>query len=88
MLVVQADSFNTSNIGTIVASVITSNPRLGAAPGNVTLPRGVSRLPKDSIVNVSQVVTLDRSALGERVASLDRETMDEVAAGLRLVLDL
>ena len=88
VLVVQADSFNASSIDTVVAAVITTNLRLGAAPGNVTLPRSTSRLPKDSAVNVSQIVTFDKTALTEHVSSLDRETMGEVAAGLRLVLDL
>jgi len=88
VLVVQADSFNASNISTVVGAVITSNTRLSAAPGNVTLPRSTSQLPKDSVVNVSQVVTMDKTALTEHVSSLDRETMDEVAAGLRLVLNL
>ena len=88
VLVVQGDSFNASNIGTVVATIITSNTRLGAAPGNVTLPQSVSRLPKDSVVNVSQIVTMDKAALTEHVSSLDRATMGEVSAGLRLVLDL
>ena len=88
VIVVQADSFNASRINTVLAAVVTSNQRVTAAPGNVALPRQVSGLPKDSVVNVSQVVTLDKSALSERVASLPAEAMAEMAAGLRLVLDL
>jgi mRNA interferase MazF len=88
VLIVQADSFNTSRINTVIAAVVTSDQRLAAAPGNVALPKRVSKLPKDSVVNVSQVVTLDKSALDERVSSLAPGTMTEVAAGLRLVLDL
>mgnify|MGYP001817677978 FL=1 len=88
VLVVQADSFNSSRINTVIAAVITSNQRLAAAPGNVTLPRQVSKLPKDSVANVSQLVTLDRRVLGDRVSRLSAETMAEVAAGLRLVLEL
>jgi len=87
VVVVQADSFNASRINTVLAAVVTSNERLAAAPGNVTLTQHVSGLPKDSVVNVSQVVTLDKSALSERVASLPAEVMAEIAVGLRLVLD-
>ena len=88
VLVVQADSFNASRINTVLAAVVTSNLRLAAAPGNVALPTRASHLPKDSVVNVSQVVTLDKRALGERMSSLTADTMAEVTAGLRLVLDL
>ena len=88
VLVVSADSFNTSRINTVLAAVVTSNQRLAAAPGNVALPKRVSQLPKDSVVNVSQIVTLDKSVVGERVSSLAAETMTEVAAGLRLALEM
>ena len=88
VLVVQADSFNASRIGTVLAAAITSNQRLAAAPGNVALPARVSSLPKDSVVNVSQVVTLDKTMLAEHVANLPAATMAEVDAGLRLVLAL
>jgi mRNA interferase MazF len=88
VLVVQADSFNASRINTALAAVITTNQRLAAAPGNVALPKNESRLPKDSVVNVSQVVTLDKLSLAEKVSSLSTEAMSEVGAGLRLVLDL
>ena len=88
VLVVQADPFNASRIKTVLAAVITSNVRLGDAPGNVVLSRRQSKLAKGSVVNVSQVVTMDRGALTERVSSLARDTMDTVDDGLRLSLDL
>jgi len=88
VLVIQADSFNASRINTVISAVITSNQRLTAAPGNVDLPRSVSGLSKDSVVNVSQIATLDRRQLLERVSSLSAEAMAEVADGLRLALDL
>ena len=88
VLIVQADSFNTSRIGTVVAAVVTTNQQLAAAPGNVALPKRDSKLPKDSVVNVSQVVTLDKTKLETRVSSLATERMAEVSAGLRLVLEL
>ena len=88
VLIVQADSFNASRINTVLAAVITSNQRLAAAPGNVALPAHLSNLPRDSVVNVSQLVTLDRRVLRERVCSLDVETMTKISTGLRLVLSL
>jgi len=88
VLIVQADSFNASRISTVLAAAITSNQRLAAAPGNVDLPARVSHLPKDSVVNVSQVVTLNKAVLSERVSDLPADTMAEVDAGMRLVLSL
>jgi len=88
MLVIQADAFNDSRIATVTTAVITSNLRLAAAPGNVRLSKRVSRLPKASVVNVSQVATVNKTDLVERVASLDRDTMATVDDGLRLALGL
>jgi mRNA interferase MazF len=88
VLIVQADEFNRSRIGTVICSAITSNINLANAPGNVRLSTRVSGLPKTSVVNVSQVITLDKQRLGERVNALDARTMCEIEAGLRLVLSL
>lgn len=88
VLVVQADDFNRSRIGTVVIAALTSNVALAQAPGNVLLKARRTGLPKDSVVNVSQLLTLDRQRLTERVKALDTATMAEVDDGLRLVLDL
>ena len=88
LLVVQADPFNASRIDTVVVAAITSNPRLADAPGNVLLKKRTSRLPKDSVVNVSQLFTLDQSFLSSSVGRLSREQMNRVDEGLRLVLAL
>jgi mRNA interferase MazF len=88
VLVVQADAFNRSAIRTVVCAVITSNLRLADAPGNVRLETAASGLPKPSVVNVSQVATLDRQFLTERVRMLDEATLQRVDLGLRLVLGL
>ncbi len=88
VLVVQADAFNQSRIDTVLAAVIATNLRLGDAPGNVGLDPRQSRLPKRSVVNVSQVLTLGKSFLTERVARLSDTVMRDVDAGLRLVLSL
>lgn len=88
VLVVQSDAFNRSRIGTVIALVLTSSLRLLDAPGNVLVARRVSGLPKDSVANVSQLVTLDREALVERIGRLSSAVQDRVDDGLRLVLGL
>jgi mRNA interferase MazF len=88
VLIVQAEAFNRSRISTVIAAVITSNLALAQAPGNVHLSPRSSGLPKASVVNVSQLVTLDKRFLTERIRMMDPHTMKEVDAGLRLVLSL
>ena len=88
LLVVQSDGFNRSRIHTVLAVVLTSNLRLVEAPGNVLLKARAAGLPRDSVANVSQVVTIDREYLLEPAGKLDRATMGRVDDGLRLVLEL
>jgi len=88
VLIIQSDDFNRSRINTVIAVVITSNTRLAEAPGNVFLPQHVAGLPKDSVANISQVITLDKSFLTERVGLLSPEFIHRVEAGLRLILSL
>lgn len=85
-LVVQHDRFNRSAIPTTVVVAITSNLRLAAMPGNVRLRRGEAGLPKASVVNVSQIRTIDRARLGDRVGVLGPARMREVLKGLALLL--
>ena len=88
VLVASSDSYNMSRLGTVVALVITSNTALAAMPGNVFLPASATGLPKDSAVNVTAVVTLDKTDLGEPIATLPDYLMHDVSSGLRRVLDL
>lgn len=88
VLVLQANSFNESLIATVIVAVITSNMRLALAPGNVSLSKRASKLDHPSVVNVSQVATMNKTALTERVGSLNAESMDLVDSGLRLSLNL
>jgi mRNA interferase MazF len=88
VLVVQSNDFNDSAIGTTICAVITSNLRLAAAPGNIRLSRRASGLNHDSVVNVSQLITVDKRVLTSRVGRLPPETLRGVDAGLRLVLAL
>jgi mRNA interferase MazF len=88
VLVVQSDPFNTSRLSTIIAAVITSNTALAAMPGNVFLPAAASALPKDSVVNVTALVTLDKTDLEEPVGHLPASLTNDVSRGLRRVLGL
>jgi mRNA interferase MazF len=88
VLVVQSNAFNASRIGTVVVAAITSNLRLAEAPGNVRLKRRESKLSQESVVNVSQILTLDRRFLTERVGRLPPAAFSQVEEGLRLVLSL
>jgi mRNA interferase MazF len=88
VLIVQSDAFNRSAIRTVIVVAITSNLRLAAAPGNVVLRRRESRLAKDSVVNVSQLVTLSKDFLADRVGAIPPARIREVEDGLRLVLSL
>jgi len=88
VLVVQSDAFNRSRIATVVVAALTSNIDLAAAPGNIPLSKRVSKLSRDSVVNVSQLLTLDRQFLTERISRLSNETLATVEGGLRLVLSL
>ena len=88
VLVIQANSFNRSRIQTVIAAVITSDLELADAPGNVLLPARSSGLPRASVVNVSQLLTLDRDFLTEFAGTLPARLQGAVDAGLRRVLEL
>lgn len=85
-LVVQHDRFNRSAISTTVVATITSNLRLAVMPGNVRLARGEAGLPHASVVNVSQIRTIDRTRLGERVGAIRPARLRLVLHGLALLL--
>ena len=88
LLIVSANSFNDSRISTVVAAVITGNLRLGDAPGNVRLPAKGIGLTKASVVNVSQIITVDKTFLTERIGRLNPRLLAEVDDGLRLVFSI
>ena len=88
VLVVQADSFNRSRIGTVLCVPFTTNLKLADAPGNVHLDTAESGLRKESVIVVSQVTCLDRIRLVEKAGSIEPESLREVEAGIRLVLAL
>lgn len=88
VLVVQANSFNESRISTVLVAVITSNLALAQAPGNLRINKSDSGLTKASVVNVSQILTIDRRFLTERVGYLPGRVMERVNEGLKLVLSV
>lgn len=88
VVVVQSNDFNESAIRTSICAAITSNMRLADAPGNVRVTRRVSGLPHDSVINVSQLITLDKQMLTENVGRLPAQSMRDVEAGIKLVLAL
>ena len=88
VLIIQSDPFNASRLNTIIAAVITSTTALAAMPGNVFVPATVSGLPKDSVVNVTALVTLNKTGLESPVGHLPESLMNDVSRGLRHVLGL
>lgn len=88
VLLIQADAFTQSRIATVIAIVLSSNLRLASAPGNVLVRASESGLPKDSVVNVSQIITIDKIVLDEYTGHLPDRLLIEVEQGIRLVLDV
>ncbi len=88
VLVISSDDFNRSRIRTVLVAAMTGNPGLSEAPGNVLVEAVESGLPRDSVVNVSQLATLDKGYLGELVGSLGTRTMLAIDDGLRMSLAL
>lgn len=88
VLVIQANSFNASRLNTTLVAVITSNTRLAAMPGNVFLPATTAGLPRDSVVNVTALVTLEKTDLQAETGRLPAALMHEVNRGLKSILSL
>jgi len=86
-VVIQNNIFNQSAIGTVMVCAITSNLRRADAPGNVLLAKGEAKLPKRSVVNVSQVFTVDKTSLHKRIGALSAEKLHEVLEGIRLLIE-
>lgn len=86
-VVIQNNLFNSSRINTVVVCTLTSNLKRGLAPGNVTLRKGEAKLPKASVVNVSQIFTVNKADLVEKIGTLSRERVFEILAGIRLLTE-
>lgn len=88
VLVIQDDTFTQSRISTVIIVILTSNIQLAEAPGNVLLPQGATGLSRDSVANVSQILTVDKTFLVECIGSLPNDLQEEIDDGLRTVLYL
>ena len=88
VVIIQANAFNRSRIRTVIVVVLTSNLRLAEAPGNVLIPASDSGLPKDSVANVSQIITVDRTFLTDKCGRLPSRILKSIDDGIRLVLPL
>jgi len=88
VLVISADVYNVSKINTVIVLIITSNTKLASAPGNVLLTPAASKLSKPSVVNVSQMLTVDKGFFSKRIHRLSNASMQLVESGLRAVLEL
>lgn len=88
VLIVQADAFNRSRLRTVIGVALSSNTRLLDAPGNVLLQAASTGLPRDSVANVTQLLTIDEDYLTDRAGQVSRRLMGRVESGLRLVLAL
>ena len=88
VVIIQSDLFNLADINTVIVAVVTSNLRMGDMPGNVVVERAQSSLPRDSVINVTQIMTVDKSILREMVGRLPERVMIVVDDGLTQVLGL
>lgn len=86
-VVIQNDAFNRSTIRTVVICALTSNLRRASAPGNVLLEPGEANLPRPSVVNISQIFTVDKSQLDEKIGTLSSSRVRQILKGLRLLTD-
>ena len=86
-VVIQNDLFNASQISTVIVCALTSNLRRAASPGNVLLEKGEANLPKQSVVNVTQLLTVDKEMLVEWIGRLSDQRIQQILAGLRLVTE-
>ena len=87
-LVIQCDALNDSKLNTVIMVAITSNLKFAELPGNVSLRKGEANMPKSCVINVTQLKSVDKSSLVEKIGSLPDKKMEEVFAGLKLVMDI
>jgi mRNA interferase MazF len=87
-LVIQCDALNGSKISTVIMLSITSTLKFGELPGNVTLRKGEANIPKTCVINVTQIKSVDKASLLEKIGSLSNEKMEEVTEGLKLVMEI
>ncbi len=87
-LVIQNDVLNDSKLNTVIVVAITSTLKFGELPGNVCLRKGEANLPKKSVINMTQIKTVDKQSLTEKIGSLTKERIADVYKGIKLVMDI
>ncbi|MEJ2220405.1 MAG: type II toxin-antitoxin system PemK/MazF family toxin [Desulfobacterales bacterium] len=87
-LVIQNDILNDSNLNTVIMLAITSTMKFGELPGNVVLRKGEANIPKKCVINVTQIKSVDKKSIKEKIGTLSKKRMDEVQEGLKLVMTL
>jgi len=87
-LVLQADHVNDSRINTVLMAAITSTMKFGELPGNVTLSKGESNMPKSCVFNVTQIKAVDKNAIGDLIGALSANHLNEVYAGIHLIMGI
>ena len=87
-LVIQNDILNDSNLNTVIMLAITSTMKFGELPGNVVLRKGEANIPKKCVINVTQIKSVDKQSIKEKIGTLSKKRMDEVHQGLKLVINL
>jgi mRNA interferase MazF len=88
VLIIQCDSYNRSSINTVISAIITSNTELASHPGNLLLEKAISGLDKTSVINFSQIATLDKTDLTEQVTMLPKNMLEKVNSCLKLLLEI
>ena len=88
VLVIQADAYNRSRLATVLVAVITSNTALATMPGNTFLPAAATGLPRDSVVNITALITLNKTDLSDPIGTTPPSLLNEIDRGLRRILDL
>ena len=87
-LVVQNDILNDSNLNTVIMLAITSTMKFGELPGNIVLKKGEANVPKKCVINVTQIKSVDKNSIKEKIGTLPKKRIDEVHEGLKLVMNL
>ena len=87
-LVIQNDILNDSNLNTVIMLALTSTMKFGELPGNVVLRKGEANIPKKCVINVTQIKSVDKQSIKEKIGTLSKKRMEEVDAGLKLIMNL
>lgn len=87
-LVIQNDALNDSNLNTVIVMAITTTLKYGELPGNVTLKKGEANMPKACVINATQVKSVDKVSIKEKIGTLSREKMAEVINGMKLIMSI